>query len=323
VALDPVHLVMAGRPGWPLLDRTEQSGIREVLSTLDQPMLPWGMILVDLDRDGRLDLVTSHGDDPGTYYGGGRPAIGPQWATAHWNAGQFRFTDVTAAVGLGRLGNWRSLAIGDLGGDGDADFIVGGLGEDPRVWANALEPSGRGLALRLRGTSSNALGIGARVTLVAQGLAQTHQMHLPSVVLGGGEPVVFLALGALDAAPLVRIAWPSGHVQELSGLAAGRLHVVAEPETVTLDPPSRAAPADGVSSIRVRYAPRAPDGGPRAVASASLSITHGGGQVTSPMRATGAAFEAVVTSPSAPGSAVLELRVDGAPLPLRPRLFWR
>ena len=106
-------------------------------------------------------------------------------------------------------------------------------------------------------------------------------------------------------------------------LAAGQLHVIREPETVTVYPPSRAVPADGASTVRVRVTPRAPDGSPRAVDRVALVVTHGTGRVTQPMTPSGESWEAELTAPTQPGSARLEVRIDDDALPLHPRVFWQ
>ena len=93
--------------------------------------------------------------------------VGMQDVTLHLARGPHCFEDATALSGIQQPGNWRSLTVGDLEGDGDADIIVGGSGT-PRVYRNEIETGNHHLALRLRGHTSNRLGVGAVVRVEAE-----------------------------------------------------------------------------------------------------------------------------------------------------------
>jgi hypothetical protein len=321
VSLNPELALLIGRSGWGFSRR--DTAFRRVCSDHGASMIPWGVALLDLDLDGRLDVVATHGDDSSSRHKA-ENFIGPQRVLAKWNAGDGRFLDVTAASGLGRLGSWRSLTVGDLDADGAPDLIVGGLGEMPRVYRNAIDNGRRGFALRLRGSTSNHLGAGARVDVyVSEGAAPQHY-------LAGGvgspyvtsEPLVFAALGASPAAARVDIRWPSGTLQRLHGVVGGTLHEVVEPPLWTVDPPSRHLPADGRSEARVRVTPRRPDGSLVDAAEVAVRITHGPGRLAGPPVRDAAGWTATVLAPDAPGSTRVEVLVDGVVTPLHPRIWW-
>lgn len=305
------------------VDRTGSSGPPEVLSAIGRPMIPWGLAYVDFDQDGRDDEVVTHGNDHSSMVD---PAafIGPMRSRAMWNAGAFRWVDVTAALHLDRMGQWRSLTVGDLEGDGDADLIVGGAGDLPRVYRNDLRHGNHGFSLRLRGTTSNALGIGAVVEV-------TPRMGDPAqrYVAGGmaspfvtSEPLVFVGLGASTRAARVRITWPSGTVQELTDLAAGTRHTVTEPVTLAVDPPTRHLTVASRAAATLRITPRAADGSVRAGATVTAAVTAGTARIAEAPSWDGAAFVVRVQAPTAAGSSVVTVRIDGTPLNVRPRLWW-
>lgn len=310
------------RGAFPLVDHTAQFGERPPLSDSSRRMIPWGLALVDLDQDGRLDLFTTHGDD---HSSASDPAyfIGPQYSTVHWNAGSMAFTNVTPLLGVGRRGQWRSLAVGDLDRDGDADLLVGSQAANPRLLRNDIATGNHGFSLRLRGTTSNAAGVGARVEVkVSEG--QPEQVHVMGAVgspLVFSTPLVFAGLGRATRAERVRITWPSGLVQELRDVAAGSLHTVEEPAFIGVMPAARHLPADGRATATVRVTPRRPDGTLREDARVEVALARGGGSIT-PARWTGEAWEATVTAPMARGSSVVEVRVDGVAAGVRPRLWW-
>ncbi len=323
ISLDPLHAFFRGGSEWMLADRSEGSSMEEIRSDGGRPMLPWGSALLDLDLDGRADVVTVHGDDheaatnPASY-------IGPQYATVHWNGGDFRFADVTALAHLGRRGQWRSLFVGDLDRDGDPDLVVGGLGEAPRVYRNAIATGNAGLALRLRGSTSNALGLGARVAVWPTGAGASQ-----SFVVGGSaspfvvsDPLVFVGLGRASSAARVRVTWPSGTIQELRDLRSGAVHVIEEPALFDLSPAARHLPADGRSEAVLRVTPRSPDGSVRAEARVEAQVVYGTGRIAAPPTREGDAWVVRVVAPTAHGSGVVLVRVDGVASGIRPRLWW-
>ena len=108
-----------------------------------------GLLLVDYDNDGWLDIVA---------YGSGLRV----WR----NLGKAGFSDVTASLGLDKLLGVESLVAADFDQDGDTDLILstgGGL----QFWKNEGGNANRQLKLQLAGNRSNASALGARVELAA------------------------------------------------------------------------------------------------------------------------------------------------------------
>ncbi|HZU83897.1 MAG TPA: FG-GAP-like repeat-containing protein [Polyangiaceae bacterium] len=325
LSLQYTHVMLQGQPAWPFQPRTNDTGFAEVAADAGHAMIPWGTALLDVDLDGRPDAINVHGDDDAAF--AARPSnpiyVGPQFVTVHWNGGGFRFGDITKETHLDRRGEWMTLVVGDLDSDGDPDLVVGGQVELLRVYRNDVQTGNHGLSLRLHGTSSNHLGIGARVDLAAAGLPVQHLVMAPnSCRMAAGEALLFAGLGTATQADSVRITWPSGMVQEVTNLAAGKLHTIEEPPLFAIAPATRQLPPDGRSVATVRVTPRTPDGTLRTDAQVAASIVAGGGTLSSIARdANGWSF--TVTAPTSAGSTVLEIAVDGQPTPLHPRLFWR
>lgn len=327
VTLDPEHALYAGRPTWPLVDRTKLSGIGtcgriETPETraIFEAFVPWGVAWLDLDRDGRDDLVFTHGPDPGANPHG----MFEQPVTAHWNDGQLRFGDITAQVGLSAVGNWRGLVVDDLEGDGDPDLYIGGNGRLPWLVRNDVEVAGHGFGLRLRGTTSNHLGIGAvvEVEVAGQPGVQRRVVGAMGNPVALSRPMVFVGLGAATAAEVVRVRWPSGVVQEVLGLAAGAVHTVEEPVSVVVEPASRRLAAGGAERARVRAFARKADGSVDAGATVEIRIAYGSGSFAGPAVPDGGGVAREVVAPAGAGSTVIEVLVGGKPLGVRPRIWW-
>ncbi len=110
---------------------------------------PAGLLLLDYDNDGWLDLLA---------YGSGVRV----WR----NAGKKGFVDVTTALGLENTGPVDDVAAADFDQDGDTDLVTAskaGL----RFWRNDGGNANKQLKLRLAGTRSNASGLGCRVEIVS------------------------------------------------------------------------------------------------------------------------------------------------------------
>jgi hypothetical protein len=201
---------------------------------------------------------------------------------------------------------------------------VGGQSELPRVYRNDVAAGGNGFALRLHGTTSNHLGMGAQVTVWPES-ASAPQYY----VMGGvaspyqfSQPLVFVGLGAATSAARVRVTWPSGTVQELVDVAAAQIHDVTEPAVVIVDPPSRHLPADGASFATVTITPRDPNGSLRAATTVELTRLDGGAPAPIAVTRDGDTWTAQVLAPATAGSTAIETRIDGVVVGISPRIFW-
>jgi hypothetical protein len=217
------------------------------------------------------------------------------------------------------------LWVGDLDGDVHADMIVGTVGELPRVLRNELT-GGAGLGLRLHGTTSNHLGLGAIVTLEADGVpVQTRWMG--EVAAEGTLPSteIFVGLGAASEAT-VTVAWPSGVVQRVTNLSVGVMHTITEPSLVSLSEGDRHLPADGEARLVVEVTPRGPDGAHVAAGTVDVSLRSGAALATptwaGPAVENGGVWRRELVAPLSAGSSVIEVRIDGVLVPISPRVWW-
>ncbi len=307
----------------PFIDRTDDTTLALPFSTTSNHMLPWGLLSVDLDRDGREDLLIAHGDD-GTSFLEASQYIGPQDVRAVWNAGDFEFHAFQDQEFLNIEGNWRSLTVGDLEEDGDPDVIIGGFGVPPRVLVNQVDNGNQSLSLRLHGTTSNHLGIGAKVRLVeADGtLGPVHPVGKHSNPMFVSEPLTFLGLGTASKAHAIEITWPSGFVQRVEDLEAGKLHNLTEPPTLSISESDRTLEANGTDEVTIVVTPRHPDGSLR-TAPVEIALLAGTGEFIGPTTETEEGWERTLRAPTTAGSAVIEATIDGAAIRVRPRIWWR
>lgn len=314
-------LVFENLGEWPMGDRTLQVDAQLPRNDMLMEAIPWGIAPLDLDQDGRVDFVVAHGDDATSFEGGGR---NPQPTTVWWNGGDWRFEEITALTGLGRLESWRSVCVGDLELDGDADLIVGGsYSVLPRVYRNDIETGNHGFSLALRGRTSNRPGIGATVMVESDAvntgrgflMGDTSSPHCTQ------EPVIFVGLGTAEVADAVTVTWPSGYVQVVEDLEAGTQHTITEPPLIKLFPKERRGRADGQSRIVVEVRPHDPYG-EQISADVRVEIVHGTGTFEGEVERDGHVYRRTLVAPTEPGFGVVSVTLDGVEMGVRPRVWW-
>jgi hypothetical protein len=194
-------------------------------------MSGWGTGAYDLDNDGRKELFSanSHVSENIDLYGHHRYR---QPSAVFQGVGDGRFRDVTAQAGpaMQRARAHRGCAFGDLDNDGRVDLIVSVIGEPPEVLYNVTPDSGHWIELQLEGVRSNRDGIGATVKLTGEsGRVQYNHATTAVGYASASDKRVHFGLGADRMAREIRIRWPSGIEQVLSGVSADRVLKVKEP----------------------------------------------------------------------------------------------
>ncbi|WP_165225584.1 FG-GAP-like repeat-containing protein [Aquisphaera insulae] len=199
-----------GLGGGTFTDTTEAIG----LTIASRHLLGFGVGLVDVNDDGRLDMVTANG-----HVNDLRPNYPYQMPARVLLAGaDGRLKDVSDLSGdawkVPRMG--RGLAVVDLDNDGRQDVLILSHNQPMAYFHNRTE-GGRFLTLRLEGTRSNRDAVGAKVTLIRPGGNRVAWRTGGGSFQSASDPRIHFGLGADGRIEAVEVAWPSGRVNQFRG----------------------------------------------------------------------------------------------------------
>ena len=174
----------------------------------------WGDAWVDLDLDGKLDLVVANGAIPVKDL-----ADDAQPLQVLWNrAGEFVFASTETEPSERLRLNGRGLAAADYDNDGDVDLAVNTIGGRLALLENTT-PRGHWLEVALAGFHP-----GATVTAVLpSGRKLVREVYAGSSYLSSEDPRLHFGLGKATGVTRLVVRYPDGRVRTLRGVAANRV----------------------------------------------------------------------------------------------------
>ncbi|HVE13472.1 MAG TPA: CRTAC1 family protein [Elusimicrobiota bacterium] len=215
----------------------------------------WGAKFLDLDDDGRQDLVVSNGfisANPNKNYWFAMSTIGSSTGavledTRNWptmgdasmsgyqkkclflNRGA-RFEDVTDKTGMkDDVSDGRALAAIDYDDSGSLSLLEATQGQPARFYRNERRNANHWIGFKLVGTRSNKDALGAEVEVRLKGRALRRQQQPLNGFMSQSDERLHFGLGKDAVLESVSILWPSGRRQTLPALALDRYHVIQEP----------------------------------------------------------------------------------------------
>lgn len=185
--------------------------------------LGFGCAFADLNLDGHLDLIAVNGhiDETVRSVAGNHGYAQPPHL--FFNNGHGGFQDVAQQTGSGFAAPKvaRGLALADFDRDGDVDVLMTTNHGPAFLYRNDLRNGNRGLRIHLTGTRSNRDAIGAVVRVSTPDGKQMQMVKSGSSYLSQSEFPLTFGLGSRDRADRIVVEWPSGAVQDFSGVKAG------------------------------------------------------------------------------------------------------
>ena len=217
---------------WPVFrDEAVSNGIGPVTRT----DLKFGVLFLDADLDGRLDLFENNGhleEDIRIVQASQQYEQPPHLL---WNCGADQETefvmltaDQTGADFQKRMVG-RGAAYADIDGDGDLDLALFSSGGRPRLLRNDQSSGHHWLRLQLKGRAGNREAIGAQVEVKLPDGSVLHRMVMPTRGYQSQVelPVTF-GLGGCDRPEQITVVWPGGQRQDVPVEGVNRLQVVEQ-----------------------------------------------------------------------------------------------
>ena len=149
------------------------------------------------------------------------------------NLGNGKFVDVSGLAGADFQleAPHRGAAFGDLDNDGRIDVVLSTLNGPAKIFHNISDNSNHWILLKLVGTKSNRMGIGAQIRLEGQdGSVQWNEATTAVGYASSSDPRVHFGLGQNKRIRTIEIRWPSGITQTLHDVGADQVFTVKEPE---------------------------------------------------------------------------------------------
>ncbi|MBZ5663731.1 MAG: CRTAC1 family protein [Acidobacteriia bacterium] len=211
-------------------DETFTSTIFEAGLGLNTHYLGWGTMFIDVDNDGRLDILSVNGH------------VYPEVDTSHlgstyrqsrllyWNAGDGKFKDISQQCGPGctQPQSSRGLAVGDLWNDGRMSAVVNNMSGQPMLLVNDASNKNHWLGVVTRGTKSNRDGIGAKVTVVAGSHKFVQEVRSGSSYISSNDLRLHFGLGNGAEVEHIEVRWPNGSTERFPGGSVNRFVTLIE-----------------------------------------------------------------------------------------------
>jgi len=200
-------------------DAAQPAGIGQA----SRASLGFGCAFLDIDLDGRLDLIAVNGhiDETVRRIHGNVGYSQPPHLFLSDGKGGFRDVAAQAGGGFAAPKVARGLAYGDFNRDGTPDLLITTNQGPAYLYRNEQLGGNRGLRLRLTGTKSNRDAIGALARVFLSDGAQSRRVKSGSSYLSQSELTLTFGVGKRDTAPRLVIEWPSGVTQEFKNVKAG------------------------------------------------------------------------------------------------------
>jgi len=161
-----------------------------------------GAVWGDFDNDGWLDLFYTNRDTENKLFRN--------------IDGNSQFEDVSAVFGVNTIADSRGVALADFDSDGSLDMFVAIQDSPDKLFRNQ-EATGNWLTVVPKGTMSSTDAIGARVTIVYDGINKAiREITGGTSFLSQDALSASFGIGEFDTVDTLSIRWPSGILQRFS-----------------------------------------------------------------------------------------------------------
>jgi len=216
-------LYVAQQSPWVFADEAVIEGV----GSPSRLRLSFGMLFLDADLDGRLDLLSVNGHIEDSISQVQASQTHRQPAQLFWNTGG-RGSSTFVQLPDGGVADLAKAVVGrgataaDIDDDGDLDLLITVNGGTPMLLRNDVEGQ-HWLRVRLHGDDTHPGVIGARVEVEFDGRSQRRQVMPTRSYLSQVELPVTIGLDDHEEPVELRVIWPDGMVQEVGAVEINRM----------------------------------------------------------------------------------------------------
>jgi hypothetical protein len=172
----------------------------------------WGNDFADFDNDGDRDIFLALGHLEDNIELWDRRSSYLATNMLFQNTGDGQFVNVSDSGGDGMRVKLSSRGVGldDLDNDGDVDVVVLNSRREPTILRNDAPNQGHWLQIRLRGSTANRDGVGARAEVVAGDLTLIDEVHSGRGYQSHYGTRLYFGLGDRRRVDRIEIRWIGG-----------------------------------------------------------------------------------------------------------------
>jgi hypothetical protein len=214
-------------------DGFEDVSVRAKLAQPTYLPVGWGTAFFDMDNDGWLDILAVNGHvypQMDSIPGAARYKEPP---LLFRNNRDGTFEDISSVLADLPVWSQRGAAFGDVNNDGRVDVLILNVGEPPTLLLNRTTNQNHSVLLKLAGTKSNQMAIGARVRVTAGKLVQISEVRAGGSYLSQNDPRLHFGLAGETKIDQLEIQWPSGRTESLRDLPADFIYTIVEDKGIT------------------------------------------------------------------------------------------
>ena len=199
-------------------DGTFNPSIADAGLRLNTKYLGWGTMFLDLDNSGWLSILSANGhvypEVDSAHLGSNYKE--PRLLYQNLENGKFKDIGKDSGPGCTTPASSRGMATADLWNEGRVSAVINNIDSKPMLLVNLASNANHWLGVTVRGTRSNRDGIGAQVTLFANGKKWVQEVRSGSSYISSSDLRLHFGLGRATAIDHIHVFWPSGLEENFS-----------------------------------------------------------------------------------------------------------